>query len=154
MGFFCADNNPMAKGKNIKQVLADNINRLMGGNPDYDTTLKLAKRSGVGNGTVGRIRNAQVAATVDTIEAIAAVFRIKPHELLAEPDQPEVALQAAMTAGKTGQLLDLWRQLPAELQDDALNLLRTAVSDVEKVKSRFGKVIPLRSKTVLVKIPK
>ena len=43
---------------------------------------KLAKRAQLGLGTIGRIRNAEVAVNLDTLDSLASAFGMKPWELL------------------------------------------------------------------------
>ena len=81
------------KRKPIQEILAANLNALMRSRPDLDTSLKLAKAAGVGNGTIGRIRNGEVACGIDTVSAIAEKFGLEPWQLLVqdlEPGNPPV----------------------------------------------------------------
>ena len=74
----------MPKFKPSKDVLAANINRLMAGTPALQSNPKLSKRSELGLGTVARVRNAESAANLDTVDTLAETFGIQPWELLVE----------------------------------------------------------------------
>lgn len=65
-----------------KFALADNLNRLMAGNLSLNSNPKLAKRSGLGLGTVARVRNADVSVNLDTLDSLAACFDLQPWQLL------------------------------------------------------------------------
>lgn len=65
-----------------KTVLAENLNRLMACNLSLSSNPKLAKRSGVGLGTVARVRNADVSVNLDTLSSISTCFDLQPWQLL------------------------------------------------------------------------
>ena len=90
-------------------ILARNLNRLMAATYSLNSNTKLVKRSGLGLGTMGRVRNAQVDATTDTIDKLAESFGIEPWELLAPQDmaqsptaQPLIEFQPAAPAEPAG----------------------------------------------------
>ena len=70
--------------KSLRSTLAKNLSALMAADSSLDTCLKLSARSGVGNGTVDRIRRGEASATLDTLESLAAAFRLQPWQLLVE----------------------------------------------------------------------
>lgn len=82
----------MAKGESkrrkvpglIRVALADNVRFLMDqkypGHPNKPKAL--AKDAGIGLYTVQRLLDGSTGANLDTIEAIATVFKVHPHELL------------------------------------------------------------------------
>lgn len=72
----------MSDKKATKHTLAVNLNRLMNANASMDSNPKLAKRSGLGLGTIARARNADVAVTLDTLDALAVCFDLQPWQLL------------------------------------------------------------------------
>lgn len=78
----------LSRKPSARQVLAVNVNRLMESRPDVGTTIRLARASKVGNGTIGRIRNGTVACTIDTVQAIAQVFGIDVWQLLVPEFDP------------------------------------------------------------------
>jgi hypothetical protein len=73
----------MTKTMKLQDVIAHNVNRLMelDSRQDVRTTLKLAKKAGVSNGSVHRMRNAMVACQIDTLAAVAAVFGLEAWHL-------------------------------------------------------------------------
>ncbi len=74
-----------------KKILAANLNALIATHPEFNSNPKVAKRSKVGLGTVGRIRNAEVSATLDSVAALAEAFGLEPWQLLVpglDPDAP------------------------------------------------------------------
>lgn len=107
-----------------RHVLARNLNRLMAATYALDSNTKVVKRSKLGLGTIGRVRNAEVDATVDTLDKLAEAFGVQPWQLLAPPDavqppqadlpllafQPtlaESAVQPSSKAQELGVLFDL-----------------------------------------------
>ncbi len=90
-----------------RDILAANINALIDSHPTFGSPPVLVEASGIPNGTLGRIRTAQVATTVDKLEGLATAFKVEPWELLVPPPQREAihALMAAMKAmGKQEQV--------------------------------------------------
>lgn len=72
----------MTAKKSSRLVLAKNLNALMADTPGLESNPKLAKRSTLGLGTIGRARNADVAVTVDTLDALAACFYLESWQLI------------------------------------------------------------------------
>lgn len=70
-----------------RDILAANINALIDDNDDFKSPAKLVEASGVSNGTLGRIRNAEIATTVDQLGRLATAFGVEPWELLVPPEQ-------------------------------------------------------------------
>lgn len=73
-------------GFDTRRAVAANLTRLMDATSGLSTQEKLAARTGLGAGTIGRVRKAEVAATVDTLDAIAAAFRIRVCDLVGAGD--------------------------------------------------------------------
>jgi transcriptional regulator with XRE-family HTH domain len=69
-----------------RDILAANVNRLIAANPRFKSPAELVKASGLSSGTIGRIRLAQVATTMDHLEGLAKAFGVEPWELMAPPD--------------------------------------------------------------------
>lgn len=67
----------------------------MHGTPRLDTQVKLAKASGLGQTTIGRILNCKVAATIDALQQIAAAFGREAGELLMSPEMARVNYDVA-----------------------------------------------------------
>lgn len=87
-----------------RQILAENINRLMQSTLALNSNTKLVKRSGIGLGTMSRVRNAEAAATIDTLDRLAECFGVQPWQLLEPQDvtqlppakQPLIGFQPAL----------------------------------------------------------
>lgn len=76
-----------------EKVLAANLNALMASDESLNTVEKLSKRSGIGTGTIDRLRRAEASARLYTIVAIAVAFKMEPWQLLVPglmPDNPPI----------------------------------------------------------------
>ena len=78
LGFLSCETQDMSKS--TREVLADNLNRLM--EKRGDSCISLAQRSGVSHGTIDRLRKAQVSAGVDHLDGIAKAYGIEAADLL------------------------------------------------------------------------
>ncbi|HEY0201128.1 MAG TPA: helix-turn-helix transcriptional regulator [Burkholderiaceae bacterium] len=74
------------------QVLSDHLNRLLSGSEV--ARIELAKRMGVADGTLGRIKYGKGNPTIDVVDKIARFYRVQPWELL-RPVQEGVAEDSA-----------------------------------------------------------
>lgn len=68
----------------LEAILARNLTDLMSKTSGLDTIDKVAIRSGVGRGTVDRVRKAEVSTKIETVEMLAAAFGVSPLRLLSE----------------------------------------------------------------------
>lgn len=84
----------MGKNKPTKEVLAANLNRLMAETLSLQSNPKLSKRAGLGLGTIARIRNADVAANLDTVDALAECFNIQSWKMLVDGSEDRTILEA------------------------------------------------------------
>lgn len=62
------------------QALSQHLNRLLAGTDV--ARLELARRMGVADGTLGRIKYGRANPTIDVVDRIARYFRVEPWELL------------------------------------------------------------------------
>lgn len=69
-------------GIDVRQVLADNLEKLRTATVSLKTYPAIAKHRGPSNGTLGRIALKEQAATVDVVAALAAVFGLKAWQIL------------------------------------------------------------------------
>lgn len=69
--------------KPLDQILADNINDLMRTH-QLSSNEKVSSSTGLGTGTVQRIRRAESSATLKTIELLAQAFKVHPSALITE----------------------------------------------------------------------
>lgn len=65
-----------------KLLLADNLKRLMADSRDLKTIKQLSAASGVSTGTIDRLRNAQVAAGIDSLRLLASAFGLEAWQML------------------------------------------------------------------------
>jgi transcriptional regulator with XRE-family HTH domain len=92
----CGYPSAMAKRKPrgvIESIIGDNLDALMRFRADLSTNHKVAKKADVPPRTIGRIRNAEVSCSVDTLPKVAKVFGIEPWHLLIpkyDPANPPV----------------------------------------------------------------
>lgn len=84
MDFFIMQNYTMKKP--IKQIMSERLDYLMRVNPSLETLQKLADKSGVGYGTVRRVKSADaVDVSLENIAQIADAFNLSVAEFLSEP---------------------------------------------------------------------
>lgn len=111
VGFYLRQSMVMKKTKNIERVLADNITSLME-ETSLSTAKKVSLKSGVGSGTVDRVKKAEVSTTIDTVAALADAFGTTPAKLLT----PRNEIQAAQSG--------------AELDDDLSIVITNALASM------------------------
>lgn len=59
-----------------KDIVAERLDYLMNSYPHLGTQMKLAKKTGIGQTTIGRIRRGEVNATAENLRAIATAFDV------------------------------------------------------------------------------
>lgn len=72
-----------------REVLADNLERLMKDRPELDSSPKLKKKTKISDGTINRLRRKETGATIDTIDAIASAYGLYPWQLLVPGFDPK-----------------------------------------------------------------
>ena len=70
--------------KKSREIVAEQLDMLMKQNPHLGTQMKLAKKTGIGQTTIGRIRRGEVNATAENIRAIADAFDVSVGFLYGE----------------------------------------------------------------------
>ncbi len=95
-------------GKSPREVLAENLNRLMDASRDLRTVKQLSARSGVSTGTIDRIRRHEVAAGIDNVGQLAQAFDLEPWQLMVPDLEPT---NAPMLAKQDAKLRDLYLKL-------------------------------------------
>lgn len=83
MGFLMGNNPDM----DIKDIIAQNLSRLMAQNPALDTFKKVNVRSGVGAETVRRTQGGDGNITVDKLAGIARSFGVSVAYMVTEHDE-------------------------------------------------------------------
>ena len=102
--------------KPTKEVLAENINALMRANTSLDSNPKLSDKSDLGTGSISRIRNAEGAVNLDTLDKLAKCFDLQPWQLLV-PGMDPASLPVLRCMSDTeyelwGRMRSLIKQLP------------------------------------------
>lgn len=62
--------------KKSKDIVAERLDYLMKSHPQLGTQMKLAKKTGIGQTTIGRIRRGEVNATAENLRTIASAFDV------------------------------------------------------------------------------
>lgn len=62
--------------KSTRQIVAERLDGLMKATPSLGTQMKVAKKTGIGQTTIGRIRRGEVNATSENLKAIADAFGV------------------------------------------------------------------------------
>lgn len=84
---------------------------------DLGSNPKLAKKTGLGTGSISRLRNGEVDPTLSTLEKIAKAFDLSPWQLLVPGIDPG-NLPALLTASEAEKKLwDSLRQVAKEMQE-------------------------------------
>lgn len=65
-----------------------NIERLMAGRPELGSQPLLAKRTGLGQSTIGRILRSEVNTSAETLQKIASAFGVRLDVLYRDPKIP------------------------------------------------------------------
>jgi hypothetical protein len=65
-----------------RDVLAENLRKLMAATPSLNTFSQITKAGGGSNGTLDRIRRRTTSTSIDNLEPLARVFGIEPWQLL------------------------------------------------------------------------
>lgn len=84
--------------KNVREHAANTLACLMKATPSLDTLQKVAAKSGVGYGTVRRVKNADVSVTAENLAAIAAAFKLSLVEFLEDFDLTPVERECRSAA--------------------------------------------------------
>lgn len=100
--------------RDVRQLVADRLSVLMKASPQLNTLKKLADKSHVPYSTIQRIKKAEVAATITSLDAIAGAFGLTAADLLR--DTPKMKKSAADA--------ELWDQV-AWLMEHADEEVRT-----------------------------
>ncbi len=137
---------PMKKNMKLEDILAKNITDLMATTMGLDTIDKVAQRSGVGRGTVDRVRKAEVSTKIETLELLANAFSVTPIALLSEDRNESGAVSApaetySTTAGQT-------RTVPTSLQwiskdeDELLSAYRGTDDEGRRTLLNIASIVP------------
>lgn len=79
--------------KTARTILSENLKALMATHPGLDTCKAIAKAGGPSNGTVERILNSKVGASIDQLDLLANIYELEPWQLLVpglDPTNPPI----------------------------------------------------------------
>ena len=111
MSYFLGQNWHMS----AREILSSNLKLLMDSYPEIGSQKLLFKTTGVTTSTVGRIKRAEVSATIDNIEALAKAFKITAYDML----DPRLRERIKGTGEPSAR--EQAAALAAEIQDANLN---------------------------------
>ena len=117
MDGYILQNDRMGK-KSSRQILADNLDRLMGDSPGLSSNNALGLKAKVAHSHIRRIRLQESAATVDMLDSIAAAFGIQPWELLADGEEVRAEALSKMMFGRAVSNEKVERHLPPAPQKE------------------------------------
>lgn len=128
---FCFDQNPTM---DVVQAIAQNLSAWMERSKSLKTLDDVAKASGVGFGTVQRIRRGEGNPSVRNLESLAKPFGARAIDLLADPDahyNQQSAVNVSFPAVKDPpaeerELLLGYRVASHEVREIMLDLARKA----------------------------
>lgn len=98
----------MTKTKNLRHILADNLKALKANHQLSQTKIAKLTKGAMDQTTVGRIERADIATTVDMINALALAFELEPWQLLTpelDPKNPPILRE------RTNEERELWKKL-------------------------------------------
>lgn len=96
----------------IKQIVARNLSALM--SERGISNRELAERTGVSETTIGRIRRAENAPAVDTLDAIAKYFQVDTFLFLLEGFDAANPTSTRLMTPREKQLLDALRRFTSD----------------------------------------
>lgn len=90
--------NAQTRRMRPRDVLAENLKKLMAGKPELKTFPLITAAGGGSNGTLDRIRRKTTATSIDNLEPLASVFGLEPWHLLVA----SLAVEDGVTVGLPG----------------------------------------------------
>jgi transcriptional regulator with XRE-family HTH domain len=117
---FAKPNDTSAGGPGIGAVLSANLRRLRIAR--QLSLSELARATGVGKATLSAIENDNANPTVGTLTLLAAALRVRPAELIEEPELGEVRVVRASRAGPAADDGVVSRTIDTFAADGALEL--------------------------------
>lgn len=114
-----------------EKVLARNLDWLMESHPELNSQLKLSRVSGVGQSTVGRIRRAEVSATVDNIYRLGKPFGVTPSQML-DPRLPQLRGASGAQMGASQRAASIAAQIQElNLSEPQLTILANTLAALQ-----------------------
>ena len=99
------------------KVLGANLRALMGSQPELSSNPKLAEKTKLGTGTISRLKNGQVDATVSTLEALAKAFDMAPWQLLVPNLDPSNRPTLQPVSEQERRLYERLREVAKEINE-------------------------------------
>ena len=100
-------------GKNVIQILAANLERNLGPGRRFASLVELGTKAGVGKSSIVRIKNANNAATLKSLQGIAEAYRLEAWQFLVpdlDVDNPHRLLSEDLNAIEI-ELLSVFQRL-------------------------------------------
>lgn len=91
MGFNLIHSVNMENKQILSEIVAENLRQLMAGSSTLNTDERVAKRSGIGKGTVERIRKNQVSTSILNLGLLAEAFNIPVVNLITKGAIKEIS---------------------------------------------------------------
>lgn len=111
----------------IEEILSRNLDALMTLNDELNSQQKLSRKTGVGQTSVGRMRRAEGAATIDNVQAVAKAFGLLAHELL----DPSLANRLSISPAITKRIDRITQALRSGKLDDRQIKVIEATLEIE-----------------------
>jgi transcriptional regulator with XRE-family HTH domain len=124
----------------LRDILAERLLALMAARPDLDTQVKVAKRAGISQSTVGRVLSRTVHTGLDVLEQLGEAFGVHPLSLVSDPRDMAHGDAAAYDYLER-RLLEAWRRLSPSQQHAVMGYIEVATT-------RFGFSLPADAKPV------
>lgn len=102
----------------VRKLIQANTERIIGGRRPGETRQQLAKRIGIGDGTLGRLLDNGGNPQLKTLVSLADALKVQPWELLSPEDKVLHVREEPTRYGDADQLVDAIR-IAEELIDEA-----------------------------------
>jgi DNA-binding phage protein len=142
MGIHLWDSMHMNKMQPSKKFASDNLTKLMAKKAELDTLDKVAAKSGLGRGTIDRMKKAQTAITLDTLDDVAKAFKLHPWQLI----QPDLGMYVIVANQQEQELLAEFRAMSANAKNALLMSAKSLERDKAQEVSLRDDALPIRKK--------
>jgi transcriptional regulator with XRE-family HTH domain len=112
--------------KNLREIVAEQLNTLMRNSVSLDTQEKLAKKSGVGQSTISRYLRGEGNPTSTNLNKIADAYNVPIGYFHGESDlAPKVPSDDAVSAAEIAEVIRLYGGYDRETQLAILEMMRS-----------------------------
>lgn len=101
------------------KVLGVNLQALMSAHPELGSNPKLAKKTDLGTGSISRLRNGEVDATLSTLQKIAKAFDLQAWQLLVPGLDPKHVPTLRHHTEQERKLYERIERLAREMKEEA-----------------------------------